>query len=56
MLDEELKHLILAEPWVVLYGRSGVGKSSLLNAGVVADFGWVGFAAGLSWACWGAAF
>ncbi len=33
--SETLYNLILAERMVVLYGRSGVGKTSLLNAGVL---------------------
>jgi hypothetical protein len=34
--SDTLLHLILAEPMVVVYGKSGVGKTSLLNAGVLA--------------------
>ncbi|MBL7796947.1 MAG: hypothetical protein JNJ90_10625 [Saprospiraceae bacterium] len=30
----ELHRLVRREPWVVLYGKSGLGKSSLLNAGL----------------------
>lgn len=32
---EELLHLILAEKLVVLFARSGMGKTSLLNAGIL---------------------
>lgn len=31
---EELVRTIRREPWLVIYGKSGLGKSSLLNAGV----------------------
>lgn len=31
---EALKHLILSERLVVLFAKSGMGKTSLLNAGV----------------------
>ena len=31
----ELCRLLRREPWFVLYGKSGLGKSSLLNAGLV---------------------
>ena len=34
--SDTLLHLILAEAMVVVYGKSGVGKTSLLNAGVLA--------------------
>lgn len=30
----ELHRLVRREPWLVLYGKSGLGKSSLLNAGL----------------------
>lgn len=30
----ELLRLVRREPWLVLYGKSGLGKSSLLNAGL----------------------
>jgi hypothetical protein len=33
--EEELYRLLRREPLVVLYGKSGLGKSSLLNAGIV---------------------
>ena len=32
---DELYRLIRREPLVVLYGKSGLGKSSLLNAGII---------------------
>ncbi|HEX7678417.1 MAG TPA: hypothetical protein VF713_09855, partial [Thermoanaerobaculia bacterium] len=32
-----LLHMILADPLVVVYGRSGVGKTSLMNAGILQD-------------------
>ena len=31
---QQLLHLVLAENLVVLFAKSGVGKSSLLNAGI----------------------
>lgn len=31
---DEVSRLVRREPWVVLYGKSGLGKSSLLNAGL----------------------
>lgn len=34
-ITKELYKLIRSEPVVVLYGKSGLGKSSLLNAGIV---------------------
>lgn len=32
---DDLYRLIRREPLVVLYGKSGLGKSSLLNAGII---------------------
>ncbi|HYK01033.1 MAG TPA: hypothetical protein VE974_04705 [Thermoanaerobaculia bacterium] len=40
---DALLHLILVERLVVLYGRSGMGKTSLLNAGVAARLREQGF-------------
>jgi formylglycine-generating enzyme required for sulfatase activity len=31
---DELSKLVRREPWILLYGKSGLGKSSLLNAGL----------------------
>ena len=36
---KKLLHLILSERFVVLYSKSGVGKTSLLNAGVFKNLG-----------------